>query len=105
MREVNKENFASEVIESEKPVLVDIWGPTCQPCLALMPQVEELAKVYDEKVKIVKLNSAQNRRLCVDLRVIGLPAFLLFKDGQEVGRLSSKEISIHDVENLLKTAI
>ena len=46
MIEVGKDNFANEVLESDRPVLVDIWGPTCEPCLALMPSVEELAKEY-----------------------------------------------------------
>jgi thioredoxin 1 len=77
MIEVNKENFQAEVIESDKPILIDIWGPSCDPCLALMPEVEALSEKHQEKIKVVKLNSAQNRRLCIDLRVIGLPSFLL----------------------------
>jgi thioredoxin 1 len=102
MIEVNKDNFAREVLASSKPVLVDVWGPTCQPCLALMPQVEELANKYQDQVKVVKLNSAENRRLCIDLRVIGLPAFLLFKEGKEVERLSGKDIDIEDIEKCLQ---
>ncbi|GIM46567.1 thioredoxin [Collibacillus ludicampi] len=102
MIEVNKDNFAGEVLASSKPVLVDVWGPTCQPCLALMPQVEELANKYQDQVKVVKLNSAENRRLCIDLRVIGLPAFLLFKEGKEVERLSGKDIDIEDIEKCLQ---
>ncbi|UOF89009.1 thioredoxin family protein [Fodinisporobacter ferrooxydans] len=101
MIEINKENFTTEVIESDKPVLIDIWGPSCQPCLALMPQVERLSETYSDKVKMVKLNSVQNRRLCIDIRVIGLPSFLLYKDGVEVSRLSSKDITIQDIENLI----
>jgi thioredoxin 1 len=102
MIEVNKDNFAGEVLASSKPVLVDVWGPTCQPCLALMPQVEELANKYQDQVKVVKLNSAENRRLCIDLRVIGLPAFLLFKEGKEVERLSGKDIDIDGIEKFLQ---
>ncbi|MEW9674553.1 thioredoxin family protein [Ammoniphilus sp. 3BR4] len=101
MIEVNKENFQAEVRESQQPVLVDIWGPTCDPCIALMPAVEELEKKYQGQVKVVKLNSAENRRLCIDLRVIGLPSFLLFKDGQEVGRLGGKDVNIESVEGLI----
>jgi thioredoxin 1 len=105
MIEVNKENFPSEVLESNKPVLVDIWGPSCQPCLELMPEVEELSKTYDEKVKVVKLNSVENRRLCMELRVIGLPSFLVFKEGKEVARLGGKEVNIQAIEDLLQNAI
>lgn len=103
MIEVTKDSFPSEVLESEKPVLVDVWGPSCQPCLALMPAVEKLSEKYDDKVKVVKLNSAVNRRLCIDLRVIGLPAFLMFKEGKEVGRLGGKDVSIQDVEQLVQS--
>ncbi len=102
MQVVNKENFQVEVIESDKPVVVDIWGPSCEPCLALMPAVEELAERYAEDVKLVKLNSAENRRLCIDLKVIGLPTFLLFHGGKEVSRLSGKDVDIEAVEELIR---
>ena len=74
MLQINKENFEEEVLQSDKPVIVDFWGPSCQPCLNLMPEVEKLSESYQEKVKIVKLNSAENRRLCINLRVMGLPS-------------------------------
>jgi thioredoxin 1 len=101
MIEVNKENFTSEVLESEQPVIVDFWGPSCQPCLKLMPDVEDLSNHYEGKVKVVKLNSAENRRLCIDMRVMGLPAFLLFKEGKEIKRISGGELSKQDIEELI----
>lgn len=101
MIEVNKDNFEQEVLQADQPVVVDVWGPSCQPCLNLMPEVEALAKRYEGKVKVVKLNSAQNRRLCIDLKVMGLPTFLLFKDGNEVQRISGGDLSIDDVERLI----
>ena len=58
-----------------------------------------MAKRYEGKV--VKLNSAQNRRLCIDLKVMGLPTFLLFKNGNEVQRISGGDLSIDDVERLI----
>lgn len=103
MQVVNKENFQTEVVESDKPVVVDIWGPSCEPCLALMPAVEELSEKYTQEVKVVKLNSAENRRLCIDLKVIGLPTFLLFQDGKEVSRLSGKDVDIESVEQLIQS--
>ncbi len=105
MLAVGKDNFQSEVLESDKPVLVDVWGPTCDPCIALTPAVEEFSQKHEDKVKVVKLNSAENRRLCIDMRVIGLPAFLLFKDGKEVGRLGGKDVSIETIENLVLTNV
>lgn len=105
MIEVNKDNFQSEVLESDKPVVVDFWGPSCQPCLRLMPDVEALNEAYGDKVKIVKLNSTENRRVCINNRVMGLPAFLVFKGGQEVKRISGGELSKEDVENLIMEQI
>lgn len=102
---VNKEDFTSEVIESAQPVVVDVWGPSCQPCLKLMPDVEELSSNYEGKVKVVKLNSAENRRLCIDLRVMGMPTFLLFKEGKEVKRISGGKLSKQDIEELILEAI
>ncbi|MFS0644058.1 thioredoxin family protein [Siminovitchia sp. 179-K 8D1 HS] len=102
MIEVNKENFEAEVLQADLPVIVDFWGPSCQPCLELMPDVEALSQAYDGKVKIVKLNSAQNRRLCINHRVMGLPAFLVFKNGEEVKRISGGDLTKEDIENLIK---
>jgi thioredoxin 1 len=85
---VNRDTFDAEVRQSAQPVLVDFWGPRCGPCLALMPYVEHLAEQYTGQLKIVKVNAQENRRLCVELRVMGLPTFVLFSNGQEVDRLT-----------------
>ncbi|RMG56088.1 MAG: thioredoxin [Acidobacteria bacterium] len=88
MMTVTTETFDSEVMQAEQPVLIDFWGPRCGPCLALMPVVEELAREYDGKLKIVKINAQENRKLCVRLKVIGLPTFLFFDRGREMDRLT-----------------
>ena len=64
MIEVNKDNFEQEVINLISQLLL-ISGPSCQPCLELLPQVEKLSEAYKDKVKLVKVNSAGNRRLCI----------------------------------------
>ena len=74
LAEATKENFREVVAQGR--VLVDIWGPQCGPCIALMPAVEALAQARPD-VKFVTLDSSQARRLCMELRVMGLPAFLL----------------------------
>ncbi|MEO7443220.1 MAG: thioredoxin family protein [Acidimicrobiales bacterium] len=90
LTEATKENFRDLVAEGA--VLVDVWGPECLPCLALLPHVEALdAERHD--LKVIALEAPTARRLCMELRVMGLPAFLLFRDGQEVGRLAGNEIS------------
>ena len=96
--EVNADTYDKEVVESEVPVLVDFWGPKCAPCLALMPQVEDLEKKYEEKLKITKLDASQNKRFCLKLRVLGLPTYLFYKNGAEVDRLTGGELTIGDIE-------
>lgn len=93
MVEVTSENFKEQVEESEKLVLVDFWGPLCQPCLALMPVVEQLADRYKENLKVTKIDSSKNRRLCINLKIGGLPTFLLYRKGQEIGRLTGGQVN------------
>ncbi len=103
--ELNRDNYENETLKSDLPVLVDFWGPQCKPCLALMPGVEELEQTYTGRLKVGKVNSVQNRMLCARLRVMGLPTFILYKNGLENKRLIGEEIKINDiktaVENLL----
>lgn len=101
MIEIKSENFEQEVLHSPQPVLVDFWGPQCGPCLALMPKVEALTIRYGDKVKITKVEAPKNRRLCLTLKVLSLPTFLVFKNGKEVDRLSG-EITIQSIEECLK---
>ncbi len=105
MLEVSSESFAQEVLQAEKPVLVDFWGPRCAPCLALMPQVEKLEGTYGDKVKIVKVDASKNRRLCLELKVLGLPTYLFYKNGQGVGRLTGGDLKIQDIEEQLKKVL
>jgi thioredoxin 1 len=58
-------------------VLVDFWGPRCQACLALMPAMEALEQSYGGRLNLVKVNSAENRSVCRDLGVMGLPTYIL----------------------------
>ncbi len=102
---VDKENFEQEVLKSDLPVVVDIWGPQCGPCLALMPSDEKLSEEFEGKVKFCKLNSAENRRLCITLKVMGLPTILFYKGGENVKRLTKDDTSLEsiraEVEKLL----
>ena len=95
--DVNADTFEQEVVQSEMPVVVDFWGPQCKPCLALTPHVEKLAEKYDGKLKVVKVDASKNRRLCISLRVLGLPTFLFYKGGAEVNRLTGNSLSIEEI--------
>jgi thioredoxin 1 len=101
MIEVNSDSFEREVLHSSMPVLVDFWGPQCGPCLALIPKIEILTEQYRDKVKITKVEAPKNRRLCLNLKVMSLPTFLFFKNGNEVDRLTG-EITIQSIEECLK---
>lgn len=97
MLEINKENFAAEVEQSAIPTVVDLWGPQCGPCLALMPDIAKLAEEFAGKVKIGKLNVAENRRLCIELKVMSVPTFLFYKEGKCQSRISGNEVSLASV--------
>jgi len=95
---VSAETFEQEVVHSEKPVLVDFWGPQCAPCLALMPEIEKLEKICGDKIKVTKIDASKNRRLCLQLKVLSLPTFLFYKKGEAIGRLSGQNLQIQDIE-------
>jgi thioredoxin 1 len=82
-------------------VLIDIWGPQCQPCLALMPAVEALERTYGDRVRFVKVNAPDNRKVCRDLRVAGLPAYITMRDGVEVERLTSNGTTPEQIEEAI----
>jgi thioredoxin 1 len=103
--ELNNENYEQEVIKSDRPVIVDFWGPQCGPCLALSPHVDQLAEVYGGKVKVAKLDASKNRRLCLSLKVLGLPTFLFYKNGQECQRLIGGALKIEEIEDAMKKLI
>ncbi len=98
MIEIDKDNYAQEVEQSAAPVVLDFWGPQCGPCLALMPEVEKLAGVYGDKLKICKVNVAGNRRLCIGLKVMSVPTFLFFKGGEVVDRMSGDDVTIDSIK-------
>lgn len=102
MIELNKENFEAEVNQAAGLVLVDYWGPKCEHCMALMPDVEELAGKYGDKVKFAKVNSSENRRLCIAQKVMGLPVIQFWKDGAKVAELAKDDATRESIEAKLK---
>lgn len=80
-------NFQSEVIDSDRPVLVDFWAEWCGPCRAVGPTIEDLAKQYGDTIKVGKLNVDENPQAAIDFGIRSIPAVLLFKDGKVVETL------------------
>ena len=97
-KEITTANFETEVLKSEKPVLIDFWATWCGPCMRQGPVVEELA---EEGYAVGKVDVDQNMALAQQFRVVSIPTLILFKNGAEVQRfvgLTSKE----DLENALE---
>ncbi len=91
MIELNKENFDVEVLQAEGPVIVDFWGTKCEPCKTLMPEVDKLAEKYKDKIKFCKLNTSENRRLAISQKVLGLPTFIIYQNGEKLKEISGEE--------------
>ena len=76
------ENFPKEVLESTQPVLVDFWAEWCGPCKMLAPLLDELAKEYDGRVRIGKVNIDEHQELAARYGIRSIPTLLLFQAGQ-----------------------
>ena len=77
-------NFDNEVIQSGQPVLVDFWAEWCMPCRMLTPTIEKIAKDYNGKVKVGKLDTDANRDVAMKYQISAIPTVILFKGGQVV---------------------
>ena len=84
-QEFTDDNFAKEVLQADKPVLVDFWAPWCGPCKSIGPIVEKLAQELAGSVKIGKLNVDDNPATAQEYGVMSIPTLLLFKGGKVVG--------------------
>jgi thioredoxin 1 len=84
---LNDTNFKSEVLESEVPVLVDFWAEWCMPCRMIAPMIDEVAKEYDGKVKVGKVNVDEAQATAANYNIMSIPTLIMFKNGEAVDRI------------------
>ena len=94
--EVSNDNFESEVVNSEKPVLVDFWAEWCGPCKQIAPVVEEIAGEHSDKLKVCKIDVDANRETAVQFGIRSIPTLLIFKNGEvagsQIGAVSKQQL-------------
>lgn len=84
---VNKNNFNQEVLNSDKPVLMDFWAPWCGPCRMVVPLVEEIAKERSD-IKVVKINVDEEQDLAMQFGVMSIPTLVVMKNGKVVNQVT-----------------
>ncbi len=82
---VNKNNFREEVVNSDRPVLMDFWAPWCGPCRMVVPLVEQIAEERED-IKVVKINVDEEPELASQFRVMSIPTLVVFHDGRVVNQ-------------------
>lgn len=98
--EISKENYEAELLKSELPAVIDFWGPSCAPCVDMMPKYHELADMpeYFGRLKFCSVDTSRNRRVAVNCRVMSNPTFLFYRNGHEVARLSGGRVTIEAIK-------
>ncbi len=103
IKEATTSTFENEVLKSGEPVLIDFWAPWCGPCRMVAPVVEEIAKEYDGKVKVMKLNTDENMDIAIKYNILSIPTLGFFHGGQMVDRIIGAVPKKVIVEKISKT--
>ncbi len=97
IKHITDDSFDTDVLASDKPVLVDYWAEWCGPCKAIAPILDEVSKDYDGRVQITKMNVDENREVPGKFGIRGIPTLMVFKGGQlaetKVGALSKAQLT------------
>lgn len=101
-RQVTNASFQREVLKSKQPVLVDFWAPWCGPCQSIAPMIDKLADEYAGRVKIVKVNTDENRKLAQTYQIQSIPTTILFEDGKPSQRIVGANVGA--IQSVLREA-
>jgi len=92
IKHITDESFAKDVLEADVPVLVDYWAEWCGPCKMIAPVLDEIAKDYQGRLQIAKMNVDDNREVPGKFGIRGIPTLMIFKGGQKVAELTGWDV-------------
>jgi len=97
IKHISDATFEADVLQADKPVLVDYWAEWCGPCKMIAPILDEVAGTYGDKLQVAKMNVDENRDIPAKFGIRGIPTLMLFKDGQlaatKVGAMSKAQLT------------
>jgi thioredoxin 1 len=102
--DIDDRSFDSEIIQSDKPAVVDFWAPWCGPCKAIGPVIEELAEAYGENIKFTKCNVDENPATPAKFGIKAIPTLIFFKDGKVVDQITGM-VAKSKLEDTIKSIV
>jgi thioredoxin 1 len=102
--DIDDSSFDTEIIQSDKPAVVDFWAPWCGPCKAIGPVIEELAKTYGEQIKFTKCNVDDNPVTPGKFGIKAIPTLIFFKEGKVVDQITGM-VAKSKLEDTIKTIL
>lgn len=103
IKDATTSTFEDEVLKATGPVLIDFWAPWCGPCRMVAPVVEEIAKEYEGKIKVMKLNTDENMDIAIKYNILSIPTLGFFQGGEMVDRIIGAVPKKVIVEKLTRT--
>lgn len=102
MLALDKNTFEPEVLQGEGTILVDFWSEGCEPCKALLPDIERFAEAYGDKIKFCKFDTTKARRVAIKEKVLGLPTIAIYKDGAKIDEVTKDDATVSNIEAMIK---